>query len=261
MPLGWLCASQDARCAAEQRVLHDLAQRDGGHVHPALGETPAAEELALPVETGLIQKLPPGSWRSRRMKYRPLASTELRIVSWRGVAVRVLADRGHKRQQQSCALADARHLHQLLARGEEHPHQASRSGRQRVGQLIRVAPRDGVVEQQLQHLVLREAVQSVAGEALLHALAVPSCRPMPIPPSGPSDPGSALAEQGVDAHGAHVDIEDGHQHQNDLQNLVAGRLFLILVVAHIGEERAGQAEEERCDIAERGVVLQNASAE
>ena len=84
-----------------------------------------------------------------------------------------LADRGHKRQQQSCALADARHLHQLLARGEERPLKRAEAVEQRVGQLVRVAPRDGVVEQQLQHLVLREAVQSVAGEALLHALAVP----------------------------------------------------------------------------------------
>ena len=73
----------------------------------------------------------------------------------------------------SCALADARHLHQLLARGEEHPLKRAEAVEQRMGQLVRVAPRDGVVEQQLQHLVLREAVQSVAGEALLHALAVP----------------------------------------------------------------------------------------
>ena len=42
---------QDARRAAEQRVLHDLAQRDGGHVHPALGETPAAEEQTDVTET------------------------------------------------------------------------------------------------------------------------------------------------------------------------------------------------------------------
>ena len=46
---------QDARRAAEQRVLHDLAQRDGGHVHPALGETPAAEDSAAADSTAVTE--------------------------------------------------------------------------------------------------------------------------------------------------------------------------------------------------------------
>ena len=74
------------------------------------------------------------------------------------------AEPGHQRQQDGRALPDALHLLQVLHRGVQHGGEGAVPLHQGVGDGVGVPPGDGVVQQQLQGLVVGEALQSRSAE-------------------------------------------------------------------------------------------------
>lgn len=80
--------------------------------------------------------------------------------------------RRHQIQQHGGILPDAGHLHQCLRRGLEHGVQRTEVLDQPVSQLVGVPAGNGIVQQQLQHLMIRQTVGSLLQEALPLALAM-----------------------------------------------------------------------------------------
>ena len=85
----------------------------------------------------------------------------------------LVAQPGHQLQEDRGALPDAVHLLQVLHRRGQHTGEGPVAIHQGMGDGIGVPPGDGVVEQQLQRLVVRKAVQPAPQEPLPHLLPVP----------------------------------------------------------------------------------------
>lgn len=93
--------------------------------------------------------------------------------------------RRHQIQQHGGILPDAGHLHQCLRRSLKHSVQRTEVLDQPVGQLVGVPAGDGIVQQQLQHLMIRQTVGSLLQEALPLAPGdVRRAVPCVLPPSG-----------------------------------------------------------------------------
>ena len=93
---------------------------------------------------------------------------------------------GHQGNERRGVGAHSRRLRQLLPGGGQHPRQGAEAVDQLVSQGIGVPAGDSVIQQQLQRLVLRHAVQSVVQKLLPLPLAVSVMHAHgPRPPLGP----------------------------------------------------------------------------
>ncbi len=84
-----------------------------------------------------------------------------------------MGDWGNQAQQHRRLRSNALHLGQQLHRRGEHAGKASKPVHQGMRQGIHIPSGDGVIEQQLQGLVVGEAVQFIFQKALPHPVPVP----------------------------------------------------------------------------------------
>lgn len=95
------------------------------------------------------------------------------MVSWDASAMRAFRlSPGDQGQQDGRALPDALHLLQILHRGVQHAGEGVVPLHQSVGDGVGVPPGDGVVQQQLQGLVVRKALQPRLQKPPAHLLPV-----------------------------------------------------------------------------------------
>ena len=180
---GMIVAQHHACGAGQQGVLHHLPDAEGGHIGAALGQAFAGKHLSLAVQTHLIQQLPALTIQ----QVHEVGTAALHGVEdafGRYAAPGAALGRRHQIQQHGGILPDAGHLHQRLRRGLEHGVQRTEVLDQPVGQLVGVPAGDGIVQQQLQHLMIRQTVGSLLQEALPLALAMSVvqshvCSPLP----------------------------------------------------------------------------------
>lgn len=82
---------------------------------------------------------------------------------------RTPAEHLHHPQQQRRLLSHATHTGQLLHRGRQYAPQRPKLLQQPVGQLIGVPPGDGIIQQHLQQLMVRQAPFAVFQQLFLHS--------------------------------------------------------------------------------------------
>lgn len=168
---GVIVAQHHACGAGQQGVLHHLPDAEGGHIGAALGQAFAGKHLSLAVQTHLIQQLPALTIQ----QVHEVGTAALHGVEdafGRDAAPGAALGRRHQIQQHGGILPDAGHLHQRLRRGLEHGIQRTKVLDQPVGQLVGVPAGDGIVQQQLQHLMICQTVGSLLQKALPLALAM-----------------------------------------------------------------------------------------
>ena len=112
---GVVMSQNDGAGPGVQGVLHHLPHMDGGGGHRPLGDAPAGQQLALAVQTHLIQKLP---LLPRQQLHEVRAGAVRRVEDLLRQAgdPRPLADIRHQMQQQGGVLAHTLHLLQFLRR-------------------------------------------------------------------------------------------------------------------------------------------------
>ena len=169
---------------SQQGVFHHLPHGKRRAVRAALRQLFAAEQLSLGVKARLIQRLLP--LVSQQFQKEPSALVHaVEDLFPAAAARRALLHRRKQRQKQRRALADALHPGQFLRAGTEHVLQRAEFLQQPVGCLVGVPAGYGVIQQQLQHLVVGKAVQPVLTELLLLPcpVAVVQAHSTPPPPA------------------------------------------------------------------------------
>ena len=148
-----------------------------------MGQAFAGKHLSLAVQTHLIQQFPALTIQQvHEVGTAALHGVEDALGG--NAAPGAALGRRHQIQQHGGILPDAGHLHQCLRRSLKHSVQRTEVLDQPVGQLVGIPAGDGIVQQQLQHLMIRQTVGSLLQEALPLALAMPVvqshvCSPLP----------------------------------------------------------------------------------
>ena len=156
-----------------QRVIDDLADRDADEGAGALAQDLAGEHMEAAVETEHDQAL----LRLVEEHRQEIVSNLLRVAEHlaslpEGLEIAAV-QLPHQADQRGGARPNAVHRQQFLVLRLHQPFQAAEAVQQPVRERIRVAAREGVVEQQLHGLDIREGVQPVLRELLLLPFPVP----------------------------------------------------------------------------------------
>ena len=156
-----------------ERVFHHPAHIDRHLIRAALRQSVAGEQLALRVQTGLVKDLPPlAEEQLDEIRADVLARVENDLMP-SAARAHTAAEREEQPDKRRGVLTHALDLLQLVGRRGKHALERAEALDQTVRDGVRVLPRNGVIEQQLQRLMVGKGVQPMLAELLLFSLSVP----------------------------------------------------------------------------------------
>ena len=169
-------AEDDGHRLLRQRRLDDGAHGHLSGIDDAAPDLPAADEAALGIQTQEVDDL--GALiqiQRHEIPPRLLARAQEFLLAALGHLI-AATDLRDEREQRRHVLPRAGHLHHVLKACLKDRVKRAEMVQQRVRELVDVAPRHSIKQQQLEHAVIVEIIKPAAHEARLHAGAVPVMR-------------------------------------------------------------------------------------
>ena len=155
-----------------ERGLDDLAHRNGGHIDRAAVDERAVERLALGVKAQQVHDLLLLADEARHQILRAFVGRVEDGLPSGAVHEMPPLHLDEQKQQVCGALADAVDLEKLGTRRLKHAREASEAAQERVRDLVRIPARNGVIERDLQHLHIGQAVHAAGFHLPAHPFAV-----------------------------------------------------------------------------------------